>query len=224
MLALLIIFIAAILIVPIGSGLGNLFISGHDDTHVLQSESSVIYIQGKPGPVPFSQVNGTATFDMPSVTKDNTTTYYHTVYLRTNLTLEELNNFAVSKIILSTSDKGNLNVTMGTGNMSDFVPIVSSSATNGTSVTLSISPQLLTGNQTAPVTMELTANVTSMSISVQTFGNNGLVTIFGPMPVIQVTYIIGAVLLFGAAFLEMSFYDINIHAVGSAFTKGGRKA
>jgi len=224
MLALLIIFIVAILIVPIGAGLGNLFVSGHDNTHILQNESSVIYIQGKSGPVPFGQVNGTASFDMPSVTANNTTTYYHTVYLQTNLTLAELNNFAVSKIILATSDKTNLNVTMGTGNMTDFVPIVTSDAVNGTSVALAISPQLLTGNQSAPVTMEITANVTSMSITVQIFGNNGLVTVFGPYPVMQVSYLLGAVLLFASAFLEISVYDIDIHAFGSAPVKGGKKA
>jgi len=224
MFALLMIFIVALLIVPIGAGLGNLFVSGHDNTHVLQNESSVIYIQGKSGAVPFGQANGTATFDMPSVTANNTTTHYHTVYLRTNLTLAELNNFAVSKIILSTSDKGNLNVTMGIGNMTDFVPIVTSDAINGTSVSLAISPQLLTGNQSAPLTLNLTANVTSMSITIQTFGNNGLVTVFGPYPVMQVTYLIGAVLLFMSAFLEVSVYDIDVHAFGSAPTKGGKKA
>ena len=224
MLALLIIFIVAILIVPIGAGLGNLFVSGHDSSHVLQDESSAVYITGTSGPIPFGQVNGTATFDFPSVTANNTTTYYHTVYLQTNLTLAELNNFAVSKLVLSTSDSGNVNVTTGTGNMTDFTPIVTANAVNGSSVQLGISPQLLTGNQSAPVTMEITANVTSMSISVQTFGNNGLVTVFGPYPVMQVSYLLGAVLLFASAFLEISVYDIDIHAFGSEPVKGGKKA
>jgi hypothetical protein len=224
MLALLIIFIVAILIVPIGAGLGNLFVTGHDNTHILANESSTVYITGSSGPIPFGQVNGTATFDFPSTTSNNTTTYYHTVYLETNLTLAELNNFAVSKLVLSTSDSGNVNVTMGTGNMTDFVPIVTANAVNGSSVQLGISPQLLTGNQSAPVTMEITANVTSMSVSIQTLGNNGLVTVFGPYPVMQVSYLLGAVLLFASAFLEISVYDIDIHAFGSAPVKGGKKA
>ena len=225
MLALLIIFLVAILIVPIGAGLGNLFVSGHDSSHVLADESATVYITGSSGPIPFGQVNGTTTFDFPSVTANNTTTYYHTVYLETNLTLGELNNFAVSKIILDTTDSGNVNVTMGIGsNSTTFVPIASVSSVNGTSVKLAISPQLLTGNQSSPVTMEITANVTSMSVTVNTYGNNGLVTVFGPYPVMQVSYLLGAVLLFASAFIEISVYDIDIHAFGSAPAKGGKKA
>ena len=72
--------------------------------------------------------------------------------------------------------------------------------------------------------MEITANVTSMSITVQTFGNNGLVTVFGPYPVMQVSYLLGAVLLFASAFLEISVYDIDIHAFGSSPVTGGKKA
>ena len=140
MLALLIIFIVAILIVPIGAGLGGLFVAGHDNSHVLQDESSVVYITGTSGPVPFGQVNGTATFDFPSTTANNVTTYSHTVYVESNLTLTELNNFAVSKIVLAANVK-DFNVTMGTGvNSSDFVPILAASSGNATSVTLAISP------------------------------------------------------------------------------------
>ena len=225
MLGLLIIFIVAILIVPIGAGLGNLFVSGHDNSHVLANESTTSYITGSTGPIPFGQVNGTTTFDFPSSTTNNTTTYYHTVYLQTNLTLGEMNNFAVSQIVISTSDSGNVNLTMGSGtNQTDFVPIISVSSVNGTSIKLPISPQSLTGNQSSPVTFEITANVTALSLSVQTFGNNGLVTVFGPYPVMQVSYLLGAVLLFASAFLEISVYDIDIHAFGSEPVKGGKKA
>ena len=50
---------------------------------------------------------------------NNITTYSHTVYVQSNLTLAELNNFAVSKVILATNVK-DFNVTMGTGNESHF--------------------------------------------------------------------------------------------------------
>ncbi len=223
MLALLIIFIVAILIVPIGAGLGGLFVAGHDNSHVLQDESSVVYITGTSGPVPFGQVNGTATFDFPSTTANNVTTYSHTVYVESNLTLAELNNFAVSKIVLAANVK-DFNITMGTGiNATDFVPILAASSGNATSVTLAISPALLTGNQSSPVTFEIQANVTSMSLNIASYGNNGLVTVFGPYPVIQISYIIGAVLLFASAFLEISVYDIALNSNPVA-QKGGRKA
>jgi hypothetical protein len=224
-LALLIIFIVAMLIVPIGAGIGGLFVSGHDSSHVLVPESSTVYITGDSGPVPFGQVNGTTTFDFPSTVTNNTTTYSHTVYLETNLTLGELNNFAVSQIVLSTSDSGNMNVTMGAGiNSTNFVPIASVSELNGSTVKIPVSPALLTGNQSSRVTMEVSANVTSMSISIQALGNNGLVTVFGPYSVMQVAYLIGAVLLFAGAFMEISVYDIDLHAFGSRPMKGGKEA
>ena len=113
---------------------------------------------------------------------------------------------------------------MGTGiNATDFVPITSGSSGNSTFISLAISPALLTGNQSSPVTFEIQANVTSMSLNIATYGNNGLVTVFGPYPVIQISYIIGAVLLFASAFLEISVYDIALNSSPVA-QKGGKKA
>ncbi len=230
-LALLIIFVVALLIVPVGAGLGGLFVSGHDNSHVLVSESSTVYISGTSGPIPFGQVNGTTTFDFPSTSTTNTTSnttttvYSHTVFLETNLTLGELNNFAVSQIILSTSDSGNVNVTMGIGiNSTNFVPIASVSEMNGSTVKIPISPALLTGNQSSRVTMEITANINSLSITTQVLGNNGLVTVLGSYSVMQFSYLLGGVLLLISAFTEISVYDIDIHAFGSMpVKKGGAK-
>jgi hypothetical protein len=224
-LALLIIFVVALLIVPVGAGLGGLFVSGHDSSHVLVPESSTVYISGNSGPIPFGQVNGTTTFDFPSTTAHNITTYSHTVFLETNLTLRELNNFAVSQIVLSTSDSRNVNVTMGTGiNSTNFVPIASVSEVNGSTIKIPISPALLTGNQSSRVTMEITANISSLSITTQVLGNNGLVTVLGSYSVMQFTYLLGGVLLLISAFVEISVYDIDIHAFGSMpVKKGGAK-
>ncbi|EQB70177.1 MAG: putative membrane protein, partial [Thermoplasmatales archaeon A-plasma] len=119
----------------------------------------------------------------------------------------------------------NMNVTMGAGiNSTNFVPIASVSELNGSTVKIPVSPALLTGNQSSRVTMEVSANVTSMSISIQALGNNGLVTVFGPYSVMQVAYLIGAVLLFAGAFMEISVYDIDLHAFGSRPMKGGKEA
>ena len=199
--ALLIIFLVAIIIMPASAALGNAFISGHDNSRILQQESQVIFISGSSGPIPFGSVNGTSTFDLPQ----NSTT----VYLETNLTLGELNNFAVSRIVLGTTASGYVNVTMGTGsNSSNFVPIASVSAYNTTSIAIPTAPQYLTGNQSSPVEIRITASVTAMSVSIDTYGNNGLVTIFGPYPVEQTGYLIGTVLMFASAFLEISVWDL----------------
>ena len=200
-LALLIIFLAAMIIMPASAALGNAFISGHDNSRILQQESQVIFISGSSGPIPFGSVNGTSTFDFPQ----NSTT----VYLESNLTLGELNNFAVSRIVLGTSYSGQVNVTMGTGsNASNFIPMISVNANNTSSISIPTEPQYLTGNQSSPIEFRITASVTAMSVNIQSYGNNGLVTIFGPYPVEQTGYLIGTVLMFASAFLEISVWDL----------------
>ena len=199
--ALLIIFLVAVIIMPASAALGNAFISGHDNSQILQQESQVIYISGSSGPIPFGSINGTSTFDFPQ----NSTT----VYLETNLTLGELNNFAVSRIVLGTSYPGQVNVTMGTGsNVSNFIPVVSANSSNTSSIAIAMAPQYLTGNQSSPVELKITASVTAMSVNLQSYGNNGLVTVFGPYPVEQTGYLIGTILMFAAAFLEISVWDL----------------
>lgn len=211
MLMLLVIFLVVLLMAPIGTAVGQAFVTGHDDSHILQDESSVAYISGSGSPVPFASANGTATFDFPSTTSHNVTTYSHTVYVESHLTLAELNNFAASKIVLASNVKA-FNVTMGTGtNSTNFSPISSVTSGNSTSASLPISPALLTGNQSAPVTFKIQANSSAMSLSISTYGNNGLVTVFGPYPALQVAYIIGAIILFAASFMELSMYDINLN-------------
>jgi len=226
MLGLLIIFLVAFLIVPIGASLGNAFVAGHDNSSVLQSQSVATYITGPNSTaVPFASANGTTTFSFPTYTSHNTTVYEHTVYLRTNLTLAELNNYAVSKFVIATNDKGNVNITLGTGyNKTDFVPIYMASVTNGSSITIPISAALTTGNQSAPVTFEINANVTAMSLKISTYGNDGLVTIFGAYPVMQVTYLVGGVLLLVAAFIQIGAYDMDLRVFAKAMKKGGRRA
>ncbi|KPV45888.1 hypothetical protein SE19_07920, partial [Acidiplasma aeolicum] len=226
MIALLIIFITFLLIVPIGAAVGNAFVAGHDSSPVLQGESQASYITGSSGPVPFGSVNGTATFDFPSTTSNNVTTYSHTVYIKTGLTIAELNDFAVSKIVLAANVKG-FTAVMGTGNSSKtFTPITSGSSGNSTSLAIHISPNLLTGVQSSPVVFKITANATSMSLAIHTYGNNGQVTVFGPYQVMQFTYLLGGVVLLASAFFSLSMYDMPVNMARGAMRKaagGGRK-
>lgn len=214
-IALFVIVFVILLIGPTASGMGGLFVHGHDSTHVLQAQSSTEYITGSAGAIPFGSVNGTATFDFPA----NTTT----VYVQSNMTLAELNDFSASKIILSSSVK-NFTVLMGTGtNSSDFTPIASSSSGNSSSASFPIQEYEILGNQSSPITFEITANVTSMSLHMATYGNSGLVTDFGPYQVLQTGYIIGAIMLFAAAFFSLSMYDISLKPMKASAIRGGRK-
>ena len=226
MIALLIIFIAFLLIVPIGAAVGNAFVAGHDNSQVLQGESQTAYISSSSGPVPFGSVNGTATFDFPSTTSNNVTTYSHTVYVKTDLTIAELNDFAVSKIVLATNVK-DFTAVIGTGNASkSFTPILSENSANSTSLAMHISPDLLTGVQSSPVVFEINANATAMSLAIHTYGNNGQVTVFGPYQVMQFTYLLGGVVLLASAFFSLSMYDMPENMTRGAMRKavgGGKK-
>ena len=226
MIALLIIFIAFLLIVPIGAAVGNDFVAGHDNSQILQSESQTSYVSGASGPIPFGSVNGTTTFDFPSTTSNNVTTYSHTVYVKTDLTIAELNDFAVSKIVLATNVK-DFTAVMGTGNSSkSFSAIVSGTSGNSTSLALHISPALLTGIQSSPVIFKINANTTSMSLAIHTYGNNGQVTVFGPYQVMQFTYLLGGVVLLASAFFSLSMYDMPVNMARGSMKRavgGGRK-
>ena len=178
--------------------------------------------------MPFGSVNGTTTFDFPSTTSNNVTTYSHTVYVKTGLTIAELNNFAVSKIVLATNVK-DFTAVMGTGNSSkSFSAIASVSSGNSTSAAIHISPELLTGIQSSHIVFQLKANVTSMSLAIHTYGNNGQVTVFGPYQVMQFTYLLGGVVLLASAFFSLSMYDMPFNMARGAMkrassVRGGKK-
>lgn len=121
MLFLLVIIIILLVAAPIGSAIGGLFVSGHDNSNVLKAQSEITYVTSKSGSVPFAFTNNTATFDFPT----NETT----VYLETNLTLAELNNYAVSHLMVKSS-VDDYTLTIGTGNMTDFSPLYSVNSTH----------------------------------------------------------------------------------------------
>lgn len=209
-LSLLVFFIALLVIAPIGASLGHEFVSSRDNSLVLQDQSIVTYVSGAKSPVPFGSVNGTATFDFPSTTVNTTTTYQHVVYVRTNLTERELNNFAVSKMLILTNLKANSTIELGTGNASSFSPFLVQNVKNSTSIQLNLSTPLLTGNQSAPLTVRMYANVTTISMKIEVRGNNGLFTSIGPYQTLQFAYLVGGILLLFSGFFSLSMYDVDM--------------
>ena len=208
MLFLLIIVIVLLVAAPIGAAIGSAFVSGHDNTAVRSNVSDVQYINSKAGAVPFGSVNGTATFDMPANVS--------TVYLQTNMTLAELNDYSVSHILLSTSIS-NYNLTVGTGNMTSFSPLFSINVHNATSTNITLPTYRLTGIQSSPLVLEFTTSSSVVSVTLQAYGNNGFVTSFGPYQVLQAAYLIGGIIMFASAFLVLSMYDLSLDAITGSF-------
>lgn len=138
MFFLLIIIIVLLVAAPIGSAIGSAFVSSHDNSPVLSSVSQVTAINSKSAAVPFANVNGTTTFDFPANTS--------TVYLQTNMTLAELNNYAVSHLLIKSS-VSSYTLTIGSGSMAHFNPLVTVNVLNSTSQKVSLPTYRLTGVQ-----------------------------------------------------------------------------
>ncbi|MHB1708720.1 MAG: hypothetical protein ACYCT2_04510 [Thermoplasmataceae archaeon] len=211
MIALVIALVSVFLMIFLSAGIGHALVAGSDNSPVLQSEAITSYVYGSSGAIPFGQVNGTATFDFPSSTVNNVTTYSNEVWIRTNLTVAELNNFGVSRIVITSTDSHPANVSLGTGfNVSNFQPFVYQSLDNLTSASFSLSPSYLTGNQSENIMVLVQSNVTSISISFHAYGNTGLTTIIGSYSAEQTGYLIGTIFTFVAAILVAPWYDLGI--------------
>ena len=222
-LGLFIALISVFLMIFLSAGIGHALVAGSDNSPVLQSESITSYVYGSSGAIPFGQVNGTATFDFPSSTVNNVTSYSNQVWIRTNLTVAELNDFAVSKISISSTDSHPANVSLGTGfNVSSFEPFAYQSLKNLTSVSFSISSSSLTGNQSENIMILVQSNVSSISISIHAHGNNGLTTIIGSYSAEQTGYLIGTIFTFVAAILVAPWYDIGVFDRQNSAKKGGK--
>ena len=221
-LGLFIALISVFLMIFLSAGIGHALVAGTDNSPVLQSESITSYVYGSSGAIPFGQVNGTATFDFPSSTVNNVTSYSNQVWIRTNLTVAELNNFAVSKISISSTDSHPANVSLGTGfNVSSFEPFAYQPLKNLTSVSFSISSSSLTGNQSENIMILVQTNVSSISISFHVYGNTGLTTIIGSYSAEQTGYLIGTIFTFVAAMLVAPWYDIGVFDRRNS-AKGGK--
>lgn len=229
-LALLVLFVAFIAIVPLGSSIGQAIVAGHDNSVVLQGQSNVVYVYGQNSSVPFAQANGTASFDFPSTSttsgNNTTTTYQHVVYVKLNLSLAEFNNFAASHLDIATNYKGNSTVELGTGNTSrSFQPFLVQELRNSSSIHLNLSTPFLTGNQSQNIMVRMYANVTSISMKVSVLGNNGLLNVLGPYQVMQFAYLIGGVISLAGGVFSLSMYDLDLSFVKPkiARRRGGGK-
>ncbi len=227
MLGLLVALIAVFLMIPLSASIGGAVVSSHDNSSVLQSQSIVSYVFGSGSAVPFGQVNGTATFEFPTIveknsTGSNITVYQDKVWIKTNLTVAEMNNFAVAKLVLETGSSKSSNISIGTGeNVSSFQPFLYQSVKNLTSNSFKIQSQYLTGNQSSNVMIEIQSNVSSISLSLHAYGNNGINLLFGSYSAEQTGYFVGTIFTLISAALVAPWYDFPILDRKSS-KKGGK--
>ena len=195
--------IAVIMAIFLSSVIGHSLVSLNDHSPVLRGDSQTQFIYNATGTgIAFASVNGTTTFDMP---------YNETVsYILTNLTQGELNDFSVSNLTVVFGSHVTGNESLGFGsNESNFQPFLNVSLKNESTEYVQLQPQYITGNQSSFLMIRLAGNTTSYSFNVQVFGNSQF-SFLGPFAGEQIGYLISGIVIFGAAFVESPWFDIEI--------------
>ena len=232
--------IIAMAALPIGTAVGQA-LSGHGTAHVLASESEVDYgiglINGSAhAALPLATVSGISTVTNSYTYKINATltgtAYYASDMLFTNMTLAEMNLHSVNALDMAISAHGNVSLVLGTGSLGNnltysFSPLLQTSFyANGThNVNFSISPALLTANQSNDIEMQLsfknaTANPT-FTVGITPIGTASAEPWY--LAGESTALIAGGILLFGAGFMALPFIDVNISQMGPMQYVSGRK-
>ena len=201
-LALIVFVFLAFGSMPAFASLGE-GIADHSTSVVLQQESQVLYVYNVTGSgIPYAQSNTSVAYDMP---------FNRTMsYVRTYVTVAEMNDFSVNKVVLALAYERNITMELGFGtNSSNFLPEISISSHNVTITNFSVRPQYLTGNQSQSLMLKLVSNDTAYSFSLKLYGNNGLHTIFGPVAAEDVSYVFSGTVVFGLSAVAGIFYDLD---------------
>ena len=202
-LALAVGIIAVIMAIFLSSVIGHSLVSLNDHSPVLGGDAQTQFIYNATGAgIAFASVNGTTTYDMP---------FNETVsFVLTNLTQGELNDFSVSNLTVLFGYPVTVNESLGFGtNVSNFQPILNVSLKNGSSEFVQLQPQYITGNQSSYLMIRMAGNTTSYSFSVFAYGNSQF-SFLGPFAGEQIGYLISGIVIFGAAFVESPWFDIEI--------------
>ena len=194
------------------------------------SATSLFFVESFQGYLP--------TYTTVNKTGANITHYIQTTYITSNLSIGTLASLSVQNIYMSMVLPGEYNLTMGTGNITDFSPLesishnhtmylsyvtggsggggiavafpsVTISGTPYTSFNFAISPSMLTGNQSHTVTFEIqTHNQTQLKMYYFAVGASSP-TLIGPIQLDSVGYVIGTLMTLVAALLVAPWIDLR---------------
>ena len=194
----LVVLVVGMALPSIGSGLTGLSLSAQKP--VLAPDSTVIYVEsGNYSAMPFSESNGTALISMPV----NQTT----VYLETNLTFGELNEYNVKEISIGTGHNGTENISLGYNGFKNFTSLAYAQA-NGTLVNFSLNPSMITANQSDVIYIKITSQSHDYSITITAYGNLALISTYDGL---EISYYVGSIILFTGGIFGMAFaFDFDI--------------
>ena len=79
---------------------------------------------------------------------------------------------------------------------------------------------MLLGNQTNSITYEIQTNSTThIEVVSSERGNSGGITVFWPYSIIQVSYVIGGIILLGSSLLGLTMIDMDMGKVSKSISK-----
>ena len=178
------------------------------------------------------------TYTTVNKTGANITHYIQTTYISSNLSIGTMASLAMQNIYISMVIPGEFNLTMGTGNITDFVPLESISHNQSMNVSyypcgssgpvgvaivspdvvasktyasfnFAISPSMLTGNQSHTITFKVqTHNQTELKMYYFAVGASSP-TLIGPIQLDSVGYVIGSLMTLIAALLVAPWIDLK---------------
>ena len=152
--------------------------------------------------ISFSEPNGTYDYSIGAVTGYTTSSAGGSVIVngssvQVNITFSPL-------VVIPTQ------ITIGYGTSpANFVPLAYATV-NGSTVSFTIQPQYLTGNQSKYLMIRISSSGTSIDLRAVIYGNSGISTYFGPITGEEIGYWLGAVMIFGGAFMAMPWHDFRL--------------
>jgi hypothetical protein len=149
----------------------------------------------------FSEPNGTYNYAIGGVTGYTTSSVGGSVTV--NGSSAQVNITFSPLVVMPTE------ITIGYGTSpANFVPLAYATV-NGSSVSFTIQPQYLTGNQSKYLMIRISSSSTSIDLRTTIYGNSGISTYFGPITGEEIGYWLGAVMIFGGAFMAMPWHDFR---------------
>ena len=152
--------------------------------------------------ISFSEPNGTYDYSIGAVTGYTTSSAGGSVIV--NGSSAQVNITFSPLVVIPTQ------ITIGYGTSpANFVPLAYATV-NGSTVSFTIQPQYLTGNQSKYLMIRISSSGTSIDLRAVIYGNSGISTYFGPITGEEIGYWLGAVMIFGGAFMAMPWHDFRL--------------
>ena len=203
----LILLLVAVAVVPTAAAAGS-YIADSSTTTVLSSATTIYAVEAPSGAqIAFAHTAGTYSWTMPSGVT--------TAYVIENLTVGQMQGSSVNELSFASGQTGSGTVTFGVGNgATSFTQYAQVSAASLASVSVSISPQYLTGPTDQHAILEITSSAASYSgVTLAAKGNGGVTSWFGFAAAEDLGYIIGGTAVFILAILAMPWYDLEVHRI-----------